>query len=392
MKTSIKWLISFAHAFLLLGFTAWCMNTGFTYGDEQLLIKWSSILKRVVFQIDKDPPKKDFIFVNLAYEKALIPRADGLGNEVITDREQLARFFQLIKPHQQQIKFVFCDVFLQGQSENDSLLQSSVRGMDNLLFPTHFDGNDHIEKLDIDVPRAIADYRMASSGFMKFKLFQSDTLPTVPVLLYEKINGTKLGQNHTFYLDNGRPSLNSMIIDYQIRAHELFEQGEYPVVTLSELLLLPEEVVINEFLKDRIVILGDFNSDVHETVFGSTPGTLILINVYLSLTEGQHLIGMWWLMFLFVGYLMFSRIMLFPPPEDAHHPSSWFGPLLGSATYLALFSMASYLLFNQHLQVLIVTLYINLLRFIIQQRNAKWSKADLKNWLLELRETYFNFK
>ncbi|WP_316811050.1 CHASE2 domain-containing protein [Pedobacter heparinus] len=392
MKTSIKWLISFAHAFLLLGFTAWWMNTGFTYGDEQLLIKWSSILKRVVFQIDKDPPKKDFIFINLAYEKALIPRADGLGNEVITDREKLAQFFQIVKQHQQEVKFTFCDVFLQGYSANDSLLQAAVNGIDKIVFPTHSDGNDHIEKLDVDVPRAIADYRMASSGFMKFKLFQSDTLPTVPVLLYEKINQRKLIYNKGFWLDHNRPSLNSMIIDYQIRAHELFEQGEYPVVTLSELLLLPEEVLVNEFLKDRFVILGDFNSDVHETVFGSTPGTLILINVYLSLTAGQHLISIWWLLFLLAGYLVFSRIMLFPLPDDEEHPSSWFGPLLGSATYLAVFSMISYLLFNQHLQVLIITLYINLLRFVIQQRNSKWSKGDFKKWLLELRETYFNFK
>lgn len=392
MKTSIKWLISFAHAFLLLGFTAWWMNTGFTYGDEQLLIKWSSILKRVVFQIDKDPPKKDFIFINLAYEKALIPRAEGLGNEVITDREKLAQFFQLVKQHQKQIKFTFCDVFLQGTSENDSLLQSAVTGIHNIVFPTHFDDNDHIEKLDIAVPTAIADYRMASSGFMKFKLFQSDTLPTVPVLLYEQLNKRKFIYDSGFWLDHNRPSLNSMIIDYQIRAHELFEQAEYPVVTLSELLLLPEDVLVNEFLKDRFVILGDFNSDVHDTVFGQTPGTLILINVYLSLAAGQHLISIWWLLFLLAGYLVFSRIMLFPPPGDEDYPASWFGPLLGSATYLAVFSMISYLLFNQHLQVLIITLYINLLRFVIQQRNAKWSKDDFKKWLLELRETYFNFK
>lgn len=392
MKTSVKWLISFAHAFLLLGFTAWWMNTGLTYGDEQLLVKWSSILKRVVFQIDKDPPKKDFIFINLAYEKALIPREDGLGNEVITDRDKLAQFFQIVKKHQKQIKFTFCDVFLQGRSEYDSLLESSVNGINNIVFPTHFDDQGHIEKLDINVPRAIADYRMASSGFMKFKLFQSDSLATVPLLLYEKLKKTKITHDLTFYLDDGRPSLNSMIIDYQIRAHELFEQGEYPVVTLSELLLLPEEVMVNEFLKGRFVILGDFNTDVHETIFGSTPGTLILINVYLSLQAGQHLVSVWWMLFLLTGYLVFSRIMLFPPPEDEDHPPSWFGPLLGSATYLAVFSMVSYMLFNQHLQVLIITLYINLLRFIIQQRNAKWGKDDFKKWLLELRETYFNFQ
>ncbi|MES2828459.1 MAG: hypothetical protein V4687_09900 [Bacteroidota bacterium] len=382
MKPSVKWLISIAHAFVFLGFTAWWMNTGFTYGDEQLIIKWSSIVKRVVFQIDEDPPKKDYLFINLAYEKALIPREDGLGNEVITDRDKLAQFFQIVKRHQKEIKFTFCDVFLKGKSASDSSLQYAVTGIPNILFPTHLDDNNYLDQLDIHVPAAIADYRMVSSGFMKFKLFQSDSLPTVPVYLYEKLQGKKVNA-----------PLNSMIIDYQIRAHEVFEQGEYPVVTLSELLLLPEEILVNEFLKGRFIVMGDFNTDVHETVFGSTPGTLILLNIYLSLVDGQHKISIWWVLYLLIGYSIFSRLMLFPKPDEEEETRpAWVGPLLGSAGYLALFSIISYLLFNQHLQVLIVTLYINLLRFIIRNRKKKWKKSQFKEWFLEFRESYFNFK
>ena len=392
MTNKVKWLISFLHAFVLIAFTAVWMNTGFTYGDEQLLIKWSSILKRLVLNIDADPPKKDFIFINLAYEKALIAREDGLGNEVITDREKLAALFKVIKKHQNQIKFTVCDVFLQGKSDQDSLLQTSVIGIDNIIFPTHFAENGNIEKLELNVPNAIADYEMATSGFMKFKLFQSDSLATIPVLLAQKLNGNQFHQSNGFYIDGKIPSLNSIIIDYQIRAHELFEQQEYPIVRLSELLLLPEEVIFNEFLKDRIVVLGDFNNDVHETVFGPTPGTLILLNVYLTLKNGQHIISIWWIIFLIAGYSIFSRLMLFPPPEEEEQQPKWFGPLLASATYLAVFSIISYLLFNQHLQVLIITLYINLLRFCIQMRQVDWNKTQLKQWFLELRETYFNFK
>jgi hypothetical protein len=392
MTNKVKWLISFLHAFVLIAFTAVWMNTGFTYGDEQLLIKWSSIFKRLVLNIDVDPQKKDFIFINLAYEKALIAREDGLGNEVITDREKLAALFKVIKKHQNQIKFTVCDVFLQGKSDQDSLLQASVNGIKNIIFPTHFAENGNLEKLDLNVPKAIADYEMAASGFMKFKLFQSDSLATIPVLLAQNLNGNQLHQTNYFYFDGKKPSLNSVIIDYQIRAHELFEQQEYPTVTLSELLMLPDDIIFSEFLKDRIVVLGDFNTDVHETVFGPTPGTLILLNVYLTLKNGQHIISMWWIIFLILGYAVFSRLMLFPPPEEDEQNPKWFGPLLASATYLAVFSIISYLLFNQHLQVLIITLYINLLRFCIQMRQVEWNKTQLKQWFLELRETYFNFK
>ncbi|MDB5014604.1 MAG: hypothetical protein JWQ25_2806 [Daejeonella sp.] len=369
------------------------MNTDYSYGDERMLVQWSSILKRVILNIDKDPPEKDFLFINLAYEKALIPLESGLGNEVVTDRAKLAAFFDILKRNQKQVKFTVCDVFLKGTSESDSLLQNSVKGIPNIVFPTHHNEEGKVEQLDLQVPHALADYRMASGGFLKFKLFQDDSLLTIPVYLFEKTQNKHIKASNGISWENGHPSFNSIVIDYQIRSHELFEQGEYPVVNLSELLILPEEVIVTEFLKNRIVLMGDFNNDVHETVFGPMPGTLILLNVYLTLKDGYHLLSLSWLLFILTGYTVFSRLMLFPENDNQTLKNiNWVGPLLGSATYLSLLSVCSYLLFNIHLQVLVLTLYINLLRYIIRLNQADWNKTQLKDWAIELRETYFNFK
>ena len=392
MRSSIKWLISGLHAIVLLVLTAFWMNTDYSYGDEKVLIQWSSIFKRVVLNIDEDPPRDNFLFINLAYEKALIPTEDGLGAEVITDRAKLARFFEILKRNQEQVKFTVCDVFLKGQSENDSLLQQHVAGIPNLVFPTHQGEDGKPEQLDLNVPHAIADYRMASGGFLKFKLFQNDSVPTIPVYVLEKTTGRKIARE-SFYWEKDKPSLNSVIIDYQIRSHELFEQGEYPMVNLSELLILPEEVIVNEFLKNRIVLMGDFQGDTHDTIFGSTPGTLILLNVYLTLLNDHHLISWWWVLFMLAAYALFSRLMLFPENDQSKiRQINWVGPLLGSMTYLSLVSIISYLLFNIHIQVLILTLYMNLIRFLIRFKQGEWSKSQLKEWAIELRETYFEFK
>jgi hypothetical protein len=392
MRSSLKWLISGSHAIVLLVLTAFWMNTDYSYGDERVLIQWSSIFKRVILNIDEDPPRDQFLFINLAYEKALIPTEDGLGTEVITDREKLARFFEILKRNQKHVKFTVCDVFLKGESEHDSILQQQVSGIPRLVFPTHHGDDGRPEKLDLDVPNALADYRMASEGFLKFKLFQTDSLPTIPVYVYEKVTGRSIDRG-TFYWEKNAPSLNSVIIDHQIRSHELFEQGEYPVVNLSELLLLPEEVIVNEFLKNRIIMMGDFNGDTHETIYGNTPGTLILLNVFLTLLNGHHLISWWWVFFMLVGYSVFSRLMLFPENDQSKvRQINWVGPLLGSMTYLSLLSVISYLIFNIHIQVLILTLYINCIRFIIRLRQGEWSKGQLKEWALNLRETYFEFK
>ena len=393
MKPWIKWLISGTHAILLLVLTSYWINTNYSYGDERVLVQWTSILKRVALNIDQDPPQEDYLFIDLAYEKALIPTEDGLGTEVITDRAKLAQFFGILKRHQQEVKFTVCDVFLQGRSEHDGLLQENIRGIQNVVFPNHHAEDGKLEKLDLQVPEAIADYKMASGGFLKFKLFQDEKLSTVPVYLYEKTTGNKIEDLGIIYAEANNASLNSVIIDYQIRSHELFEQGEYPVVNLSELLLLPEEVIVNDFLKNRFVLMGDFQNDVHDTVLGSMPGTLILLNAYLTLLNGYHLITVGWLLFMLGGYTIFSRLMLFPHDEDVKIRNiNWLGPLLGSITYLFILSILSYLLFNIHIQVLILTLYITLLRFIIKVNQSDWNPGQLKEWAMQLRETYFNFE
>ncbi|MEY2903103.1 MAG: hypothetical protein RLY89_2209 [Bacteroidota bacterium] len=387
-----KWTISFAHAFLLMAFSTLWLNSSFTYGDEKLLVQWSSIFKRVVLKMDEEPPKKDYLFINLAYDKALIPREEGTGKDIITDRQLLADFFQVLKKHQDSIKYTVCDVLLKGSSDADSALQESVKGLHRIVFPAQLSDSGKAESLAIQVPSAIADYEMVNGGFLKFKLFQNKTVPTLPVYMYQQISGKELKQKFGWYFQGSRPVMNSLIIDYQIRTHELMDEGEYPVINLSELMLLPEEVIANDFLKHRFIIMGDFNNDTHETIYGSTPGTLILLNVYLSLMDGQHLISLWWWIFLLVGFTFFSRRMLFPEPDPiTHQYANLWIPLLRSATFLSILSIISYLLFKQHIQVLVLTLYVNTLRFIIQLRKSDWHFSQLKTWFLEIRETYFNF-
>ncbi len=388
-----KWTISFAHAILLMAFSTLWLNSSFTYGDEKLLVQWSSIFKRVILHLDEDPPKKDYLFINLAYDKTLIPREEGTGKEVITDRQLLADFFKVLKKHQDSVPYTVCDVLLKGNSESDSALQASVTGLHRIIFPAQLSDSGKTEALAIQVPSAIADYEMVNGGFLKFKLFQNKTVPTLPVYMYQELSGKKIQPRFGWYFQGFKPVMNTLIIDYQIRTHELMDEGEYPVINLSELMLLPEEVIANDFLKHRFIIMGDFNNDTHETIYGSTPGTLILLNVFLSLMDGQHLISLWWLLFLLIAYTAFSRRMLFPEPDPiTHQYANLWVPLLRSATFLSIISILSYLLFKQHIQVLVLTLYANAIRFIIQLKKSDWHWSQLKDWFLEIRETYINFK
>jgi hypothetical protein len=387
MRIRNKWLISFLHAFVLLILSLIWLHTPFTYGDEKFLIKWTSVVKRLVLQLDDNLPKDNFIFINLAYEKALIPLEDNLGNEVITDRAALAKFFKILQQHPDAAKFTICDVFLKGKSQYDSLLSKNIAGVPNIVFPTHPDDNNKPEKLEIKVPSAMSNYQSADEGFVKFTLLLEEDYKTIPLYMYEKLQKRKFSHNWGFYWDNGNPCLNSVIIDYKIRKDEVFQNGKYPVVNLSELMLLPEELIVKEFLQGRIIVMGDFMQDKHKTSFGIMPGSLILLNVYLSLVEGSHLISMGWFLFMIAAFTLYSRIIIF----NWHQPSlikstKWFLNLLKSATLLAIISVCSYFLFNIGIQVLFLTFYTGIILFIKKLWKEKAPIHKIQYWLTYLSE------
>jgi hypothetical protein len=382
MRLRNKWFISFLNAFVLLTFSIIWLHTPFTYGDEKFLIKWTSVVKRLVLQMDDDRPKDNFMFINLAYEKALIPLEDNLGNEVITDREALAKFFNILQKHPSAAKFTICDVFLQGKSPFDKLLSKSISGVPNIVFPTHPDNNDKPEKLEIKVPTAMANYRSADESFVKFTLLFEDQYKTIPVYMYEKLQHRKFSHTWGLYWDNGSPCLNSVIIDHKIRTDEVFQNGKYPVVNLSELMLMPEELIVKEFLKDRIIIMGDFVQDTHKTSFGIMPGSFILLNVYLSLIDGAHLIDISWLLFMITAFTLYSRIIIFNWQQPSLIKSSkWFLNLLKSATLLSIISICSYFLFNIGIQVLFLTFYTGILLFIKKIWEEKAPIHKIQYWL-----------
>jgi hypothetical protein len=392
MRNSTKWFISLVHGVLLFLFSVWWLNSNLTYGDERFLVKWSSVFKRVILRIDDPPPKKDFLFINLAYDKALIPRENGLGKDVITDRKLLADFLSILQRNQSKVTFTVCDVLLQGSSPDDSLLQQSVRGIKNIIFPSVTNDSGKTENLAIQVPSAPADYEIAKEGFLKFRLLGKDGKKSLPVYMYEQIEKKNINISRGIPFDGNRPMMQSLIIDYQIRPYALLQAGAYPMIPLSELLQLPEEVIVNDFLKNRIIMIGDYEHDVHETVFGSTPGTLILLNVYLNMKAGRHLIHVAWLLFIVLGFTVLSKLMLFPDKEKNRRGSGWWASLVRNVTFLSVLSVVSYLVFNMHIQVLILAVYLNSLRFILQLKKSDLQWKNLKDWFLQLREIFFNFK
>ncbi len=389
-----KWFIALLHGMTLVLFSWIWISTYSSYGDEAVLIKWSSAIKRTLLGLDEDPPAKEFLFVDVSSSKELIPDEQALGNQVITDRAALAAFFRVMRSYPNSARFVFCDVNLIGDSPNDSLLADAINGVKNIAFPVHRE-NDSLILPKFNTRYAVADYKQTGQMFLKFRLVQDEQLPTVPVHLYNQLDK---GNIHTYQLystDNDRLAFNNMVIDFPIRPYEFFEQREYPIVSLAELMILPPEVISKEYLKDKLVLMGDFRTDMHPTIYGETPGTLILLNSYLALKNGYHRVSWVWVLCLLLFYTAASYKLFFSRENRELRGIRRYSFMAALLNYLALFAVAailSYLLFRIYINILILAVYFNCLALGIDLYTKKRTLPKWHEIMANIKDTYFNFK
>jgi hypothetical protein len=128
--------LSFLHSVFLVFITFWLLERNYTYGDEKFLIKWSSIVKKKILGMDAKPPANDFLFINTSYDNMLIDKTDDdgftVGNQVITDRQLLAKLFSMINTSG-SCKYVLCDIFFADKSPYDSAVYTQLKTLKNVI-------------------------------------------------------------------------------------------------------------------------------------------------------------------------------------------------------------------------------------------------------------------
>jgi hypothetical protein len=373
-----------AHTLLLIFATYLWLNLPYTYENESAIISWSSIIKNVVLGLEEKPAKNDFLLINTAYEKAFIPKLDEfgfeLGKETITDRESLAAFFQkaAVKNHHQ---FIVCDVFLESPSEHDSLLLASVQATKNIRFPYHREGGEFLSPT-IPVPVAFSDYDTDFGSFLKYSYLQFDTCRSMALEMYTTMDKAEYNKRGILYTKNGDIALNSFIIEFPIRQFDIFRDDTlgYNSMHLSNFLSLPDELA-HETLKDKIVVVGDFlEADMHQTIYGTTAGPLIHLDAYLNLKQNRNNLPIWFFLYLLLFYALFSYTLLFSTSLftvgwlKRMQESKWGGFIfdyLKYAFFLLLMSVVSFLIFDVHLNVLVLSLYFSLAEYGIEFVNKR---------------------
>lgn len=380
-------VIAAGHAIFLTLLSFWLLGLSFSYDNESSIISIVSIVKNVVLGLEDKPAKNDFLFVNVSYQKSLIPKLDEygfeIGNEAITDREQLAVLLKRFSSNKH--RYIVCDVFLDQPSPSDSLLRESTVGLRNVVFPYHNDG-DQFAMPVIPVHTALSDYETDFGNFLKYSYLQHDTAKTIALAMYHDLYGGTPWKAGPFYRMNGHFSLSSFVTEFPVRQYDVFREDTlgYSSIHMQNLVSLPDEF-FNELTRNRIIVIGDFlEQDMHATIYGQTAGPLIHLNAFQNLVDKRNHVSVWFLMYVVVAYFLFSW-SLFSTNELVR--GRWLDRIKESklgfvfdylkyAFFLLLMSVMSYLLFGIHLNILIISLYFSIIEYLVEFLSKRSQKTS----------------
>jgi hypothetical protein len=358
-------------------------------GDEAFLIKWSSLVKKKVLKLSQRPSPDDVLFVDVSGCKTILAGSNEFGEpspyfrKVVTDRAVLAEFLSFARRYGSDMRLLLLDVLLADSTDADSLLKVQIDSLgDRMLGVSHFQEGKKIVLPAVDMPFALSTYKSTIFLFLKYQLMFRDSIKTVPLVMHERINHVSLQKRQgLFWLDH-KPVLAYPIIDYKVLPTD-FDVGHgtddqhftiYPIGSLLEAPAYMDEADLHALFRDKIVIIGDFQSDIHWTPFDNVPGPLLIYNAYLTLAGGDNVIRPGWLLLLLVGYFILTYRMI--KQLKVEHPL-WLVRLfeskagqavlntLDEAFILIMITILSYLIFNIHINILILLFFVKIMEFVL---------------------------
>ncbi|MCB0707358.1 MAG: hypothetical protein KDC34_18705 [Saprospiraceae bacterium] len=392
-KSQVKaMLFGLLNAILMLALCLYWLSLPRTFGDEAFFIQWTSLVKKSLFGFDEKPDPNSVFYVDISGSKTLIEKEDpfyqektGYQFQSITNREDLANFLQYIRTYGKDIPIVILDITFQHSSPADSLLQAAI---DSFPFPlagaSALSPEGEVEKSKIKLPTGIASYFSPNAQFLKYPLYIQDSLPTLPLV------ALGLSQQKPYYKKgiwpriDGKVNLINPIIDFKIRTIDLtygesVKPGKYTIRSLGTLLYEWEfwdAADIRQLLDHKTIIVGDFHYDNHQTIYGIMPGPVIVHNTYLTLEDGGSEVRWLWILWLFFLFFWMSRRIYLE--EEAGIRSKWWrrsktavGKIIADSIddsfFLIIGTIFSYLVFNIHINILILLVYLKIVAFILKR-------------------------
>jgi len=377
LKQHYKIIVALLHGILLF-IVLWQVSNGsFSWQvDEELMKKVNAAGNKLSgsnAQYDHD-----FVFVNVSRDLKLVSDPAEYGETAITDRSKLAQFFKILADNGNKHHYALCDIFLEFPDDDDTALLAQTKRCTKLLFPYHITG-DSVQKPCLPVHSALSDFVTNTGDFSKFKLVYNDTLTTTPLVLLEEIDHKKYPRS---YLD-----FKSVFPKYYIQLPQLLDIKKYPYYNLGELLMLSEaDSFYHNFLENKFIVIGNYDTDVQNSAVGKIAGPLILLNTYLSIRNRGH-VSWWWAFFMIASLTAVSYLLFFKKvkaPVIYKHP--WMDLLMQLFVndYISFFGIClllavlSELIFLVQMSFSVLLSYLFVVSFLKEFYNRHYKKEGEK--------------
>ena len=264
------------------------------------------------------PFPEDSVFcINTAFDKQLAeattPEGFKRGTLDVTDRAKLIRLLKIAR--QSDYRYIFLDIrFPAGlKTENDEELFSLLRDMPRLLISQHRSRVYSIADSTLLDKAALADYGMtAFTGFTRYQYLQKGD-ESVALRMYRDMDHGDICRHGPFYVSENRLCRNAQYIRIPRRILER-EMGNhlmrYPYLGAQLLSWNTEEELV-QMMNGRILLVGDFDQDLHSTYVGDVPGAMLSFLAWWELHTGKHTLSTVFLLLLIGSYIILCWLLLY---------------------------------------------------------------------------------
>lgn len=329
-------------------------NSSIPRPDELKVLRivdgWKSLNGRA-----HDNVPDSLLFINVCYDKQLVDYYEEgfhVGHYAITDRGKLLQL--LTKAHEtDSYRYIMLDVIFEHgmSSPYDSALFALIEQMPRIVVAAHH--NTALQDDALWSKAGLADYTTTykDSDFSLFQ-FRRDSLLSMPLRMYQELTGRDIRRHGILYADGGHLCRNSITLQQPIRMNGVFHDHDSLLREKNflyldaDLLAIDSLVPVVDQMHGKIVVVGDFNSDRHNTYVGSQPGSVICINAYNALCRHNHYINWWFVSFLFLFYaaIVVFRINGWSLPQLVRWvPLRMLLQLLSVPTLMLLVALVAYL-------------------------------------------------
>lgn len=338
---------------------------------------------REILGIANETIPDDYVFINIAYDRQLVPVLDEYGfhqgNIDVTDRDKLTAFLRMLDNAH---KFILMDVLLSDRykSDNDSALIQTLLDTDRISISrsstTNLIDNRLLDK------SGYTEYStdIYETNFVKYE-FVNRGEATMPYMAFMSMTPQKtINSFGPICWSNRHLDWNSLTLRFPIKlwnSHRNGNGNDNFGLQEKRILNLGADIIdlgvdVPSLVRNKIVVIGDFSEDdIHDTYLGKIAGPVININALEALRNNEleipwTLIVSLIVLYTSVGYLTIRRSMsTHRLLEKLHINISFVRYLLSFVGYSFLFSIIGggiYLMSGMDINIILPSLWFTLLR------------------------------